>query len=199
MFMESMVAAYALPSEHAWLRASLCAELMWMAQVPISAAQLEGVEEEARDAMLGERLYALICHVDGPRAGKITGMLLELEDGEILELLWPAEPLAGASAIVERVVEAQGVLAEFEQQQRQGPSEADGAAAASKEGEIPREEAMARTEAEEAAARRAGPKNDIEAAGAALQAEHVIDLACGEKHSMALTTGGARARTQSSS
>ena len=34
--------------------------------------------------------------MDPARAGKLTGMLLELEDVEILELLWPAEPLAGS-------------------------------------------------------------------------------------------------------
>tara|TARA_B110001452_G_C15092357_1_gene381117 strand:+ start:255 stop:413 length:159 start_codon:yes stop_codon:yes gene_type:complete len=41
----------------------------------LSAATLEGLEEAQRDAMLGERLYALISQVEGQeRAGKITGI-----------------------------------------------------------------------------------------------------------------------------
>ena len=53
--------------------------------MPLSAAQLEGVEEGQRDAMLGERLYALLMATHAaPVAGKVTGMLLELEDGELL-------------------------------------------------------------------------------------------------------------------
>ena len=38
----------------------LVSELMAQAQVPLSAASLEGVEEAQRDALLGERLYALL-------------------------------------------------------------------------------------------------------------------------------------------
>ena len=35
-------------------------ELMAQAQVPLSAASLEGVDEAQRDSLLGERLYALL-------------------------------------------------------------------------------------------------------------------------------------------
>ena len=72
----------------------LVSELMAQAQVPLSAASLEGVEEAQRDALLGERLYALLSathaaeqarrhhrgcrHVDSPhpnQAGRSGGML----------------------------------------------------------------------------------------------------------------------------
>ena len=36
--------------------------------------------------MLGERLYPLIAILEPERAGKITGMLLELNDNELFEL-----------------------------------------------------------------------------------------------------------------
>ena len=38
-------------------------------------------------------------------AGKITGMLLELDDAELLELLRPADVVAGAAALLEQARE----------------------------------------------------------------------------------------------
>ena len=56
--------------------APLVNELMAQAQVPLSAASLEGVDEAQRDSLLGERLYALLSATHAaPQAGKITGML----------------------------------------------------------------------------------------------------------------------------
>ena len=90
------------------LIAMLSSELMRMAQ--ISAAQLVGLEQEARDAMLGERLYALVCHVDRPRAGKITGMLLEMQVGEVVAMLNSQDELLGRIAEALDVLEEEGLI-----------------------------------------------------------------------------------------
>ncbi|EOD26126.1 hypothetical protein EMIHUDRAFT_237027 [Emiliania huxleyi CCMP1516] len=46
-----------------------------------------GLSEAERDVELGERIYAVLQHLDDERAGKMTGMLLEMNDSELLELL----------------------------------------------------------------------------------------------------------------
>ena len=51
------------------------------------------------------------------RAGKVTGMLLELDDAELFELLLPADVAAGVSALVDVVAEARQVLVDFEEEQ----------------------------------------------------------------------------------
>jgi polyadenylate-binding protein len=56
--------------------------------------------------MLGERLYAAISALQPARAGKITGMLLELEPVEIVGLL------ESRAALVSKVAEAVAVLDE---------------------------------------------------------------------------------------
>jgi polyadenylate-binding protein len=43
--------------------------------------------------MLGERLFPLVESYNKPLAGKITGMLLEMENAELLLLLESAEAL----------------------------------------------------------------------------------------------------------
>ena len=51
--------------------------LAW--QVPLSSAQLEGLSEDEREQLLGTRLYGLIAIADPHGAGKVAGMLLELQ------------------------------------------------------------------------------------------------------------------------
>jgi len=48
---------------------------------------LAGVPEDRRKNMIGERIYPLIHKLQPQLAGKITGMLLEFEDEELLGLL----------------------------------------------------------------------------------------------------------------
>jgi len=53
----------------------------------ITAASLAGMPPHARKQMFGEKLYPMITRFEPQMAGKITGMLLEMEDAELLVLL----------------------------------------------------------------------------------------------------------------
>jgi len=57
------------------------------ASTPVNTAALAQAEPQARKQMLGERLYPLIAKHEPDLAGKITGMLLEEDDSELLMLL----------------------------------------------------------------------------------------------------------------
>ncbi|KAJ1993694.1 Protein phosphatase PP2A regulatory subunit B [Coemansia spiralis] len=59
----------------------------------LTAAALAAAPEEEQKQMLGEALYPLIAAHDEERAGKITGMLLEMDNGELLHLLENADAL----------------------------------------------------------------------------------------------------------
>ncbi|OBZ91397.1 Polyadenylate-binding protein, cytoplasmic and nuclear [Choanephora cucurbitarum] len=53
----------------------------------LTASDLESVSPEAQKQMIGERLYPLINEQEPEYAGKITGMLLEMDNMELLRLL----------------------------------------------------------------------------------------------------------------
>jgi diadenosine tetraphosphate (Ap4A) HIT family hydrolase len=78
------------------------------AAAPIpNAAELAALDGVARQQLLGERLYACLGVALGRRAdlaAKITGMLLELEEGEILEVLNSPERL------IERAAECVAII-----------------------------------------------------------------------------------------
>ena len=48
---------------------------------------LAAVFAERRDPTLGEKIYPMIARLEPAKAGKVTGMILEMTDAEILELL----------------------------------------------------------------------------------------------------------------
>jgi polyadenylate-binding protein len=84
---------------------------------PLTLQTLTAASEEQRKQMLGERLFPLIAAVTPNQAGKITGMLLEMDNGELLHLL------ESQKALTEKIEEAQLVL-------KQSDGEPDGAEAA---------------------------------------------------------------------
>lgn len=61
---------------------------------PLNASLLAAISPEEREQMIGQRLYPLIQAMQPQLAGKITGMLLELENSELLYLLEDARALS---------------------------------------------------------------------------------------------------------
>jgi len=56
-------------------------------QKPLTVSTLAEVPPQERKQMLGERLYPLIHGIYPQMSGKITGMLLEIDNAELLHLL----------------------------------------------------------------------------------------------------------------
>ena len=84
-----------------------------MAAQEISAATLAAAPPEEQKQLLGERLFPLVQSVEPHLAGKITGMLLEMNTGKLLALIEEPEALNA------KVAEARSVLRQQEQQQPQ--------------------------------------------------------------------------------
>jgi polyadenylate-binding protein len=86
------------------------------ASAPLTAKALAAAPEEQRKQMLGERLFPLIAAAQPEQAGKITGMLLEMDNGELLHLL------DSQNALNDKIEEALIVL----KQNGDGDAEEDG-------------------------------------------------------------------------
>ena len=71
-----------------------------------TAAHLAGKTPEEQKNILGEKLYNGVSAIDGERAAKITGMLLELPTDEVLAAINDGSVLAA------KVAEAQSILAQ---------------------------------------------------------------------------------------
>ncbi|CAO3696493.1 unnamed protein product [Rhizopus stolonifer] len=78
---------YANQSRPAPATATPAAEVTETAAAPLTAAALAAAPAETQKQMLGERLYPLINAQQPEFAGKITGMLLEMDNGELLNLI----------------------------------------------------------------------------------------------------------------
>jgi polyadenylate-binding protein len=62
-------------------------------QEPLTASMLSEAPPQEQKQMLGERLFPLIHHMYPDLAGKITGMLLEIDNSELLHMLESRESL----------------------------------------------------------------------------------------------------------
>jgi polyadenylate-binding protein len=77
----------------------------------LTITRLASAPENQRKQMIGERLFPLIKALQPATAGKITGMLLEMDNGELLHLL------ESGAALNEKVEEALQVLQEYAAQE----------------------------------------------------------------------------------
>jgi len=71
---------------------------------PLTIKALAAAPEEMKKQMIGERLFPLIKAQQPALAGKITGMLLEMDNGELIHLL------ESQQALNEKIQEALQVL-----------------------------------------------------------------------------------------
>jgi polyadenylate-binding protein len=62
-------------------------------QEPLTASMLSEAAPQEQKQMLGERLFPLIAVMYPDLAGKITGMLLEIDNSELLHMLESRESL----------------------------------------------------------------------------------------------------------
>jgi polyadenylate-binding protein len=82
-------------------------------QEPLTIAELSAADPKQQKQMLGERLFPLIQALNGSLAGKITGMLLEIDNAELLHMLDSSESLKA------KVDEAMSVLQSHHEKQLQ--------------------------------------------------------------------------------
>lgn len=86
------------------------------AQQPLNPQLLAAATAEQKKQMIGERLFPLVQAREPEKAGKITGMLLEMDDHELISLLESGETLE------ENIKEA---LAELERDDDESDEESD--------------------------------------------------------------------------
>jgi len=82
-------------------------------QEPLTASMLAQAQPQEQKQMLGERLYPLIDAMHPDLASKITGMLLEIDNSELLHMLESRDSLSS------KVEEAVAVLQAHQQKVRQ--------------------------------------------------------------------------------
>uniref|UniRef100_A0A8C5I0M2 Polyadenylate-binding protein n=1 Tax=Gouania willdenowi TaxID=441366 RepID=A0A8C5I0M2_GOUWI len=68
-------------------------------QEPLTASMLAAAPPQEQKQMLGERLFPLIQAMHANLAGKITGMLLEIDNSELLHMLESHESLRSKAAL----------------------------------------------------------------------------------------------------
>lgn len=75
-------------------------------QAPLTSSMLAAAPPQEQKQMLGERLFPLIQQMHAELAGKITGMLLEIDNSELLHMLESRESLKAKVAEAVAVLQA---------------------------------------------------------------------------------------------
>jgi len=88
-------------------------------QDPLTASMLAEAPPQEQKQMLGERLFPLIHSMYPDLAGKITGMLLEIDNSELLHMLESRESLKA------KVEEAVAVLHAHQAKEAAGVTKAE--------------------------------------------------------------------------
>ena len=79
--------------------------LLTQGQEPLTASALASATNAEQKQMLGERLFPLIQQTHAEQAGKITGMLLEMDNSELLHLLEDVNALNAKTREAVKVLE----------------------------------------------------------------------------------------------
>lgn len=82
------------------------------ADQPLTTAHLAAAQPEMQKQILGERLFPLVHRLQPEMAGKITGMLLEMDNTELLNLLESPDSLSSKVDEAMAVLRQHGVLPE---------------------------------------------------------------------------------------
>ncbi|PFH35298.1 putative polyadenylate binding protein [Besnoitia besnoiti] len=80
-------AAAAAPHNHHAVMMEQSQQLLMNPDAPLTAAALAAAQPSMQKQMLGEKLFPLIARYQPELAGKITGMMLEMDNAELLILL----------------------------------------------------------------------------------------------------------------
>ena len=70
----------------------------------LNPAELAQATPEMQKNLIGERLYPMVHMIRPDLAGKITGMLLEMDNGELLHLLESPEDMNGKVQLAVQVL-----------------------------------------------------------------------------------------------
>merc|ERR1719446_1954432 len=75
------------------------------ASAPLTASALAAAPPGMQKQMLGEKLFPMVAKHQPELAGKVTGMMLEMDNSELLMLLESEDQLKGKVAEAMRVLE----------------------------------------------------------------------------------------------
>lgn len=89
----------------------------------LTTAMLAAADPEQQKQMLGERLFPLVSRQQPELAGKITGMLLEMDNSELLLLLESEDALDSKVAEAINVLKQHNAIADTGSVHENGPVE----------------------------------------------------------------------------
>ena len=77
----------------------------------LTAAALAAAPVGMQKQMIGERIHRKLTDYDSEKAAKITGMMLEMDNNDLLELLGNQEALSAKAAEADNVLTGTAIVA----------------------------------------------------------------------------------------